>query len=127
VTRRLATACLLVGALVGAGAAWALAPRHWLELDGREWGEWSGTEREAWMQGYLAGHAVGRLPDSLARDSAAAVRILTGQRAAGGFSLPYASQVYTARLGDYYRWENHARTPLWRATLDVDAQLRPLR
>jgi len=126
VTGRAALACLLAGALLASGTAWAVAPRHWLELDGAEWSDWSGAEREAWMQGYLAGHAVGRLPTE-ARDPASASRILEEQRAAGSFTLPYASQVYTARLGDYYRWENHARIPLWRAALEVNAQLQPAR
>lgn len=125
-TRRGAIAMLLAGAVLAAGTSWAIAPRHWLELDGAEWGAWSGSEREAWMQGYLAGHAVGRLPAE-ARDSASASRILGEQRAVGAFALPFASQVYTARLGDFYRWENHARTPLWRAALEVNAQLQPTR
>jgi hypothetical protein len=115
---------LLAGALLGAGAASALGDRHWLLLDGRDWQRFSGAEREAWTQGFLAGHAVGRLPDSMARDTLASAAELERQRQEGTFALPYASPVYTARLGDYYRWENHQAHPLWRGLLNVHAELR---
>lgn len=115
---------LVAGALLGAGAASALMDRHWLLLDGSDWQRYSGAEREAWTQGFLAGHAVGRLPDSVSRDSLASAAELARQRQEGSFALPYASPVYTARLGDYYRWENHQAHPLWRGLLNVHAELR---
>jgi hypothetical protein len=115
---------LLAGALTGAGATSAIADRHWLLLDGGDWQRFGGVEREAWTQGFLAGHAVGRLPDSVARDTIASATELARQRQDGSFALPYASTVYTARLGDYYRWENHQAHPLWRGLLNVHAELR---
>ena len=123
-TRRRTLLLVGAGVLLGAGAASAGTNRHWLLLDGRDWQRFSGAEREAWTQGFLAGHAVGRLPDSVARDSLAAAAELERQRQEGTFALPYASPVYTARLGDYYRWENHQAQPLWRGLLNVHAELR---
>jgi hypothetical protein len=124
VSRRRTLLLLLAGAFLGAGAASALADRHWLLLDGSDWQRFSGAEREAWTQGFLAGHAVGRLPDSVARDTLASAAELARQRQEGSFALPFASSVYTARLGDYYRWENHQAHPLWRGLLNVHAELR---
>ena len=115
---------LVVGAMLGAGAVAAHDGRHWLLLDGGDWQRFGGAEREAWTQGFLAGHAVGRLADSVARDTLAAAAVLERQRREGSFALPFGSPVYTARLGDYYRWENHRAHPLWRGLLDVDAELR---
>lgn len=123
-SRRRTLLLLLAGAFLGAGAASALADRHWLLLDGSDWQRFSGAEREAWTQGFLAGHAVGRLPDSVARDTLASAAELARQRQEGSFALPFASSVYTARLGDYYRWENHQAHPLWRGLLNVHAELR---
>jgi hypothetical protein len=124
VTRRRTLLVLLAGALLGAGAVSALTERHWLLLDGSDWQRFSGAEREAWTQGFLAGHALGRLPDSVERDTLASAAELARQRQEGTFALPYASPVYTARLGDYYRWENHQAHPLWRGLLNVHAELR---
>jgi hypothetical protein len=115
---------LVAGALLGAGAVSALTERHWLLLDGSDWQRFSGAEREVWTQGFLAGHAVGRLPDSVARDTLASAAELARQRQDGTLALPFASPVYTARLGDYYRWENHLAHPLWRGLLSVHAELR---
>lgn len=115
---------LVAGALLGAGAVSALTERHWLLLDGSDWQRFSGAEREVWTQGFLAGHAVGRLPDSVARDTLASAAELARQRQEGTLALPFASPVYTARLGDYYRWENHEAHPLWRGLLNVHAELR---
>ena len=123
-TRRGAFLLLLAGVLLGTGFASAVADRHWLLLDGDDWQRFSAAEREAWTMGFLAGHAVGRLPDSVARDTLAAAARLAEQRRAGSFALPYGSPVYTARMGDYYRWENHRAHPLWRGLLDVNAELR---
>lgn len=123
-SRRRTLALLATGALLGASAASARADRHWLLLDGSDWQRFSGAEREAWTQGFLAGHAVGRLPDSVSRDTLASAAELARQRQEGTLALPYASPVYTARLGDYYRWENHQAHPLWRGLLNVHAELR---
>lgn len=123
-SRRRTLLLLLAGALLGAGAVSALSERHWLLLDGGDWQRFGGAEREAWTQGFLAGHAVGRLPDSTARDTLASAAELARQRQEGTLALPFASPVYTARLGDYYRWENHRAHPLWRGLLNVHAELR---
>jgi len=115
---------LLAGALLGAGGVSARSDKHWLQLDGADWQRFGNAEREAWAQGFLAGHAVGRLPDSVARDTLAAAATLEHQRKEGSLALPFASSVYTARMGDYYRWDNHQAHPLWRGLLDVNGELR---
>lgn len=121
-TRR-AAALVLAGVLLGAGVTAAASDRHFLQMDGADWARFGALEREAWAQGFLSGHAVGRLAEPVAADTLAAAAELERRRAAGELALPYASHVYTARLGDYYRWENHQRLPLWRGMLDVSREM----
>lgn len=111
---------LAAGAILGAGAVHGTQERGFLALDGRDWTRFSGTERVAWMQGFLAGQAVRGVPDSLHSDSSAFAAELERQRRAGEFRFAYAVPLYVNRLSDHYVWENHRPQPLWRAMMEVE-------
>jgi hypothetical protein len=103
-------------------AAWQ--GKHWLALDGSDWASMGSPERTAWVQGFLAGQAVGQLHDSVRADTLAMARALEQMRREGVFNFPYAAPLYQSRLGDFYFWENHRSLPLWRAIGDVNRELR---
>lgn len=117
--RPLVTGLLAIG-LIAAG--WQ--GRHWLSLDGSDWSAMGSPERTAWVQGFLAGQAVGQLPDSVRADTLAMARTLEQMRRDGTFRFPYAASLYQSRLGDFYFWENHRPLPLWRAIGDVNRELQ---
>ncbi len=121
--RRAAVAWLGSGVLAGTLLGARLQDTHWLDLRGADWRSMAPDVRTAWVQGFLAGHAVGRQPDSLAGDTTALAAALDRGRRGGGFTFPYSAGLYATRLGDYYVWENHRAHPLWRAMLDVNAEL----
>ena len=49
-----------------------------------DWGTMDAPQRVAWTQGFLAGRAVGQLPDSVARDTIAFAQDLTQLRQGAG-------------------------------------------
>ncbi len=114
---------LVAGSLLTAGFMGARQDRTWFELDGRDWAAMDAPQRMAWTQGFLAGRAVGQLPDSAAQDTLAFAKELAGLRRSG-LAFPYAPSLYLSRMGDYYYWDNHRPHPLWRAMLDVNRELR---
>lgn len=115
------TGAVLVAALLG--PAMARQDRHWLALDGSDWTAMDSRAQAAWMQGFLAGRAVGQLPDSVRQDTLAAPRELQRLRADGGLVFKWAVPLYTNRLNDFYHWDNHRALPLWRAMEDVNQEL----
>ncbi len=119
-----------MAALLAVSLAWVLAApvrarqdRHWLEVNGTDWTTMDSRQQAAWMQGFLAGRAVGQLPDSVRRDTLAAPRALQQMRQAGTLAFRYAVPLYTNRLNDFYHWENHRPLPLWRGMEDVNQEL----
>jgi hypothetical protein len=115
---------VMAGSLLTAGFIWARQDRAWFDLDGQDWGTMEAPQRVAWTQGFLAGRAVGQLPDSATGDTLLFARELTRLRREKGLVFPFAPSLYVSRLGDYYYWENHRPHPLWRAMLDVNMELK---
>lgn len=115
---------VMAGSLLTAGIMRAGQDRSWFDLEGRDWAAMDAPQRVAWTQGFLAGRAVGQLPDSAVGDTLAFAKALTGLRRENGLTFPYAHSLYVSRMGDYYYWENHRPHPLWRAMLDVNAELK---
>jgi len=115
---------MVAGSFLTAGFLDARQDRSWFELNGRDWGSMAAPQRVAWTEGFLAGRAVGQLPDSVAADTLAFTEELTSLRRANGLVFPYAASLYVSRMGDYYYWENHRPHPLWRAMLDVNMELK---
>ena len=98
--------------------------KSWFELNGSDWIAMDAPQRVAWTQGFLAGRAVGQVPDSVARDSIAFAQELTQLRQGRGLAFPYAAPLYVSRMGDYYYWENHRQHPLWWGMQDVNGELK---
>jgi hypothetical protein len=112
------------GSFLTAGYMSARQDRTWFELDGRDWIAMDAPQRVAWTQGFLAGRAVGQVPDSVARDTIAFAQDLNQLRRGGALAFPYAPSLYVSRMGDYYYWENHRSHPLWWAMQDVNGELK---
>jgi hypothetical protein len=98
--------------------------KSWLELDGGDWIAMEAPQRVAWTQGFLAGRALGQVPDSVTRDTMRLTQELTQLRRGGALAFPYAAPLYVSRMGDYYYWENHRLHPLWWAMQDVNGELK---
>ena len=114
----------VAGSLLTAGFIAGRQDRSWLDLDGRDWGTMDAPQRVAWTQGFLAGRALGQLPDSIARDTILSANALMGLKREGALVFRYAPPLYVSRMGDYYHWDNHVTHPLWRGMLDVNEELK---
>ena len=115
-------------AAVLAATAWSRqgAQRHWLELNGADWRRMEPDQRLAYVDGFLAGAALGQAA-ARARDSAGVRVAIERLSRDGGFRFPYGANVYSSRISDYYWWENHVPLPMWYAFLEVNTTLgRPI-
>jgi hypothetical protein len=127
-----------VGAL--AVQAWSAQDpaRHWIERDGTDWGRLGHEAQTAYVEGFLAGAALGQAAEQAcsqqalraqrqgcewAGDSAGLTRTLGERRRSGGFRFPYGANVYASRISDYYWWHNHRPLPIWYAFWEVNAVL----
>jgi hypothetical protein len=120
-------AVILVAAVV-AGTAWSRQQpdRHWLGVDGTDWRRMEPPARLAYVEGFLAGAALGQAA-AKARDSIGVRMAIERLTRDGGFRFPYGANVYASRISDYYWWENHVPLPTWYAFLEVNATLgRPI-
>lgn len=118
------TSWVAVGAVVGIlGARLEIAGPEWLRVDGHAWVEMNPENKQAYLAGFLAGTAVGQALAAGAPDSAALVeRVHSLVRE--GLAFPFAPNVYTARLGDYYFYEDRRVLPIWYAAWEVNHQLQ---
>ena len=113
---------------VATGTAWSrqAPPRHWLGVSGAEWRRMDPAVRLAYVEGFLAGAALGQAAAG-AKDSTevrVAIERLSG---GGGLRFPYGANVYSSRISDFYWWENHVPLPTWHAFLEVNTALgRPI-
>lgn len=127
-----------VGAL--AVQAWSAQEpgRHWIERDGTDWGRLGHEAQTAYVEGFLAGAALGQAAELACTaqelraqrqgcewtgDSAGLTRAIGERRKAGGFRFPYGANVYASRISDYYWWHNHRPLPTWYAFWEVNAIL----
>jgi len=105
------------------GARREIAEPEWLRADGRTWDQLDPQGKQAYLAGFLAGTAAGTALAAGAPDSAALVERVHGQ-VATGLAFPFASNVYAARLEDYYFYEDRRVRPIWFALWEVNQQLR---
>jgi hypothetical protein len=127
-----------VGAL--AVQAWSAQDpaRHWIERDGTDWGRLGHEAQTAYVEGFLAGAALGQAAEQACSqqalraqrqgcdwtgDSAGLTRTLGERRRSGGFRFPYGANVYASRISDFYWWQNHRPLPIWYAFWEVNAGL----
>jgi hypothetical protein len=90
--------------------------------DGHRWVRMAEDEKLAFLEGFLAasGYEQG-LRLGLRRVTPAALEQL---RSDGRLSLPYAPNVYKARLDDYFFYTNRRSIPLYRAVHELNDQIR---
>jgi hypothetical protein len=116
---------LVVGGLTG--AAWSRqASRHWLGVNGADWRSMHPDVRLAYVEGFLAGAALGQAA-ARARDSSDVRREVERLTREGALRFPYGANVYSSRISDFYWWKNHVPLPTWHAFLEVNTALgRPI-
>ena len=119
-------ACVLAGALTGGAWPRQEPDRHWLRMNGNNWRQMAPDARQAYVEGFLAGAALGQAAAG-ARDSAGVRTALEQLNRSGRFRFPYGANVYASRISDYYWWKNHLPLPTWSAFLEVNTTLgRPI-
>jgi hypothetical protein len=112
--------------------------RHWIERDGTDWGRMGHEAQTAYVEGFLAGAALGQAAEQACSqqelraqrqgcewtgDSAGLTRAIGERRRTGGFRFPYGANVYASRISDYYWWHNHRALPTWYAFWEVNSIL----
>jgi hypothetical protein len=95
---------------------------EWLNRNGNDWRQMKPEVRLAYVEGFLAGAAVGQAAHR-ARDTAALRAELDVLRRSGGLRFPFGANVYESRVNDYYWWKNHLPLPTWYAFLEVNGTL----
>ena len=93
---------------------------EWLNVNGNDWRKMEPKTRLAYIEGFLAGAALGQAAHR-ARDTAAVRTELDALRRSGGLHFPFGAHVYESRVNDYYWWKNHLPLPTWYAFLEVNA------
>jgi len=96
---------------------------HWLSATGDDWEQWSPEAKEAYLAGFLAGGGLAQALNSGAQDSAAISLALDSLRRAG-FRMPFGTNVYGARLEDYFWYQDRRPRPLWYALWEVNNDLK---
>jgi hypothetical protein len=118
---------MLVGGVL-TGAAWSRQDplRHWLGVNGADWRQMDPDVRLAYVEGFLAGAALGQAA-ARAQDSAQVRMAIEKLSREGGLRFPYGANVYSSRISDFYWWKNHVPLPTWHAFLEVNTALgRPI-
>jgi hypothetical protein len=119
-------AFLAAGVLTAAAWSRQDPQRHWLGVNGTDWRRMGPDARLAYVEGFLAGAALGQAA-ARARDSTGVRIAIERLRQEGGLRFPYGANVYASRISDYYWWENHVPLPTWYAFLEVNTTLgRPI-
>jgi hypothetical protein len=122
VTRWCWVALVVGGVLTGSGWARQGAGPDWLTVDGNDWQRMSPDARLAYVEGFLAGAALGQAAHG-ARDTAQVAVALDQLQRTGRLRFPFGSNVYASRVSDYYWWKNHLPLPTWYAFLEVNTTL----
>jgi hypothetical protein len=113
---------LLAGATLTAGSQ-PQAPRpDWLEVNGEDWRRMEPDARMAYVEGFLAGAALGQAAGRTS-DTSAVRAVLEELKRSGRLRFPFGANVYASRVSDYYWWTNHLPLPTWYAFLEVNTTL----
>jgi hypothetical protein len=113
----------LVGGVASAGNWQAQgADPDWLAVDGNAWRGMGPDARLAYVEGFLAGAALGQAASG-ARDTSEVRAALENLKRNGRLRFPFGSNVYASRVSDYYWWQNHLPLPTWYAFLEVNTTL----
>ena len=116
-------------ALVLAGGSLAASSRlgqergpDWLNVNGDDWRRMGPDAQLAYVEGFLAGAALGQAAHG-ARDTAAVSAQIEKLRRSESLRFPFGANVYASRVSDYYWWKNHLPLPTWYAFLEVNTAL----
>ena len=121
-TRRWWLVVLAGATLTAAGRPWQQARPDWLNVNGEDWRRMEPDARLAYVEGFLAGAAVGQAA-GMASDTTAVRTILDDLKRNGRLRFPFGANVYASRVSDYYWWTNHLPLPTWYAFLEVNTTL----
>jgi hypothetical protein len=113
---------VVIAGSLAAGARQQAQGPDWLKLDGSRWQQMKPEARLAYVEGFLAGAAVGQAAHR-SRDTVALRAELEALGRSGGLLFPFGANVYESRVNDYYWWKNHLPLPTWYAFLEVNATL----
>ncbi|HEY5940956.1 MAG TPA: hypothetical protein VIT87_09050 [Gemmatimonadales bacterium] len=95
-------------------------------MNGADWRQMKPDVRLAYVEGFLAGAALGQAATG-ARDSAQVRVAIEKLSRDDGLRFPYGANVYSSRISDFYWWKNHVPLPTWHAFLEVNTALgRPI-
>ena len=104
------------------------APQQPTPLTGADWKAYGSREKQAYLNGFLAGAAAeqvyvgaasGSPIDSAAVSSAAIAKIKAAKR----LDFPYSPSVYTVQIDDFYWWTDHLGTPVVDVMISVNRQM----
>jgi len=110
------------GSITASSRIWQRPRPDWLNLNGDDWRRMEPNAQLAYVEGFLAGAAVGQAAER-ARDTAAVTTELRKLRRSGGLLFPFGANVYASRVSDYYWWKDHLPLPTWSAFLEVNTTL----
>ena len=110
------------GVLTGANWNRQGSGPDWLRVDGNDWQRMNPDARLAYVEGFLAGAAVGQAANGVA-DSTALRTALEELQRTDRLRFPFGTNVYVSRVSDYYWWKNHLPLPTWYAFLEVNTTL----
>ena len=94
----------------------------WLDVNGEDWQRMAPAARLAYVDGFLAGAALGQAAGQ-ASDTSAVRGVLEDLKRSGRLRFPFGANVYASRVSDYYWWTNHLPLPTWYAFLEVNTTL----
>ena len=120
--KRLWPIALVVGTLTGTAWSRQIPPRHWLAVSGADWRRMEPDVRLAYVEGFLAGAALGQAAAG-AVDSTGVRKAIEQLSRNSGLRFPFGANVYSSRISDFYWWENHVPLPTWHAFLEVNTAL----
>src|SRR5919107_1181313 len=94
----------------------------WLNVNGEDWRRMEPDARMAYVEGFLAGAALGQAAGRTS-DTSAVKSVLEELKRSGRLRFPFGANVYASRVSDYYWWTNHLPLPIWYAFLEVNTTL----
>ena len=94
----------------------------WLHVNGEDWRRMEPKAQLAYVEGFLAGAALGQAAGRAA-DTSAVRGVLEDLKRNGRLRFPFSANVYVSRVSDYYWWTNHLPLPTWYAFLEVNTTL----
>ena len=121
-TRRWWLVLLAGGTLTASSGAWQARGPDWLNVSGEDWRRMEPNAQLAYVEGFLAGAALGQAA-SQASDTSAVRGVLEDLKRSGRLRFPFSANVYASRVSDYYWWTNHLPLPTWYAFLEVNTTL----